>query len=271
MKPIQYSFFKSNDELKKNVKDDLMNSWKEANIVTAITKFIPGLIFSFVLILIFISLFYTSWYISLGAKKWDIDTINNAKKFFLWLKWTVDARFKLYLLAILIYVLSNPLKVGCENYFLQSAKNTNTLQIKDVFKFYKQFFKIASIDFRRKFFMFIGIVVFIFDVEVIYPASLDLLLSTFFLIGLSFVVIGVVNVLNSAVVYQVYLENPDLPRYEIFQKTKLLMNDRILAYTKLMLSFIGWDLLSIFTLFILSLRVSSYKASTKSYFYLDLL
>ena len=66
-------------------------------------------------------------------------------------------------------------------------------------------------------------------------------------------------------------DNPDMPRKQVFELTKQMMNGNKMNAFVLNLSFIGWNLLSLLTCGILSIfYVEPYRAYTIAAFYRDI-
>lgn len=88
-----------------------------------------------------------------------------------------------------------------------------------------------------------------------------------FLWSLLFIIPGIIASISYSMVYFVYLDNPDLSPMDAISKSKEIMKGHKMDYFILNLSFIGWSILSIFTLGILLLWLIPYMQVTFANFY----
>ena len=68
-------------------------------------------------------------------------------------------------------------------------------------------------------------------------------------------------------IYYIALDNPNMGIMEIIKKSKTMMKGYKWQYFVLILSFIGWEILSLFTLGILNLWLMPYMEVTFANFY----
>lgn len=270
MKPIQYSFFKNNKQLKTDAKEDLQHSWKDAILATTVAKIIPLVLIFITTLFLVVSLFYFTWYKNLGAKYWK-DTLSFGQKLFIGLQWTANARVGLLMFLILLIGVYLPLKYGMERYFLLSAKNETKVEFNEIFTGFKKYLKILGLEFQRQWpnliaFTSLYIVFRFFNLE-----RLNFLSITLLIIFAGFFLIGLYRNYKTKMVVRTYIENPELDNDDIFEKAKKLMSKRILSYIWLRLSFLPLDLLSILTLGVLDFKFQAYKESATAFYYLDLL
>lgn len=82
-----------------------------------------------------------------------------------------------------------------------------------------------------------------------------------------FIIPGIIAALNYSLVYYIKLDNPNLSSMEVISKSKEMMRGHKWDFCVLMLSFIGWEILGIFTLGILYLWLVPYMQVTYANFY----
>lgn len=85
--------------------------------------------------------------------------------------------------------------------------------------------------------------------------------------SLLFIIPGIIAALNYSLVYYIKLDNPNLSSMEVISKSKEMMRGHKWDFCVLMLSFIGWEILGIFTLGILYLWLVPYMQVTYANFY----
>lgn len=88
-----------------------------------------------------------------------------------------------------------------------------------------------------------------------------------FLWSLLFIIPGIIAAIRYSQAFYIKLDNPDLNAIECIDKSKELMKNHKMDYFLLCLSFIGWAILGIFTLFILYFWLVPYYATTLCNFY----
>ena len=86
-----------------------------------------------------------------------------------------------------------------------------------------------------------------------------------------FIIPGIIAAIGYSQVYFIKLDNPDMEAKDALNKSKELMNGHKMDYFVLMLSFIGWAILSILTLGILYLWLVPYMSVTFANFYNELI
>lgn len=88
-----------------------------------------------------------------------------------------------------------------------------------------------------------------------------------FLLSFLFIIPGIIASLGYSMVYFIALDNPDLNCMEILKKSKNIMKGHKWELFILILSFIGWSILSVFTFGILTLWLVPYMQVTFANFY----
>ncbi|MCR5501683.1 MAG: DUF975 family protein [Lachnospiraceae bacterium] len=141
-------------------------------------------------------------------------------------------------------VLLNPAQVGCHSFFLKNLEepaNLNQLTV----GFESNYKNVVKVMFFR-----------------------DLYLFLWGLIPLAGIVISIVKRYEYMMIPYLVAENPDIDRDEAFARSREMMNGQKWKAFVLDLSFIGWHLLSILTLGILStFYVRPYVQSTRAALY----
>ena len=270
MKPIQYSFFKNSKSIKEEAKDDILHSWKDAVLVTTVTKIIPKLIMFFTLVFLGIGLFWMKWYDAWGVRKWKLP-YNFWQNFYVGLKWTHTFRIWILLLLIVLVLAYIPLKYGCERYFLLSAKNEDKVEIKEMFAGFKKIFKVWGIEFQRHWLTLIGLVSLYILLRFFDISNLNFLSTIFLVVFAVFFGLGIFRGYKTKMVYRLEVENPVSETDDLFTKSSLLMSKRVVPYIILHLTFVPFHLLAILTLFIWDFKLLALKESSDAFYYLDLL
>lgn len=85
--------------------------------------------------------------------------------------------------------------------------------------------------------------------------------------SLLLIIPGIIAAINYSLVYFVKLDNPELGALEVLRKSKEMMNGHKWDFFVLILSFLGWAILGIFTLGILYLWLVPYMQVTYANFY----
>lgn len=85
--------------------------------------------------------------------------------------------------------------------------------------------------------------------------------------SLLLIIPGIIAAINYSLVYFVKLDNPELGALEVLRKSKEMMNGHKWDFFVLILSFLGWAILGIFTLGILYLWLVPYIQVTYANFY----
>lgn len=85
--------------------------------------------------------------------------------------------------------------------------------------------------------------------------------------SLLLIIPGIIAAINYSLVYFVKLDNPELGALEVLRKSKEMMNGHKWDFFVLILSFLGWGILGIFTLGILYLWLVPYIQVTYANFY----
>lgn len=98
--------------------------------------------------------------------------------------------------------------------------------------------------------------------------TISLLVGLFTMLwSLLFIIPGIIAALNYSLVYYVKLDNLELSSKEVISKSKEMMRGHKWDFFVLMLSFVGWSILSVFTLGILNLWLVPYMQVTFANFY----
>lgn len=85
--------------------------------------------------------------------------------------------------------------------------------------------------------------------------------------SLLFIIPGIIAFFSYQMIYYIALDNPNMGIMEIIKKSKTMMKGYKWQYFVLVLSFIGWEILSLFTLGILNLWLMPYMEVTFANFY----
>jgi len=85
--------------------------------------------------------------------------------------------------------------------------------------------------------------------------------------SLLFIIPGIIAFFSYQMIYYIALDNPNMGIMEIIKKSKTMMKGYKWQYFVLILSFIGWEILSLFTLGILNLWLMPYMEVTFANFY----
>ena len=142
-------------------------------------------------------------------------------------------------------IIANPLIVAGRRYFIKARKRTNT--------------KIGIIEeiFKRKNWLNVAVIMFFKN---IYNSLWYLTI-----IG------GIIKTYEYRMIPYILAENPRIKRKEAFKLSKQMMKGNIWRTFVLDLSFVGWNILSVFTFGLLNiLYVNPYKASTLAELYMAL-
>jgi len=100
--------------------------------------------------------------------------------------------------------------------------------------------------------------------------SAVIFLIVFLVLTIAFIIYTCYIELTYSMVYFLLLDYPDLPVSEIWKRSRQLMKGNRLRLFGVEFSFIGWIILSLFTLGIGILWVQPYMLATETEFYLDL-
>ena len=143
--------------------------------------------------------------------------------------------------AYLIYMfLSIPIFYGIESFYINISRGLGG-RVADIFEGYKQFFSIVSV----------------------------ILISAFFVIlwALLLLIPGIIKLMSYTQILRVKKDNPEMKALDCINESKYLMEGYKMEYFVLRLSFIGWSLLSVFTLGILGFWLLPYMETTYAEFY----
>lgn len=180
----------------------------------------------------------------------------------------------------------NPLQVGCQSYFCKGLNDVNP-QLNELGRGFKPNYKnVALTMFLRDLYLWLWSLISVIPVFI--GAVVMILLSMFVdddsAVALVIVTVVVMCLLAFALcipyiikLYQYMLvpyilaDNPDMPRKQVFELTKQMMDGNKMNAFVLNLSFIGWHMLSLLTCGILSIfYVEPYRAYTIAAFYKDI-
>ncbi|MBO4337399.1 MAG: DUF975 family protein [Lachnospiraceae bacterium] len=138
--------------------------------------------------------------------------------------------------------LLNPLEMGCDRFFFKNLSSPAEIAKNVLFAFDNSYKNIVKTLFFRDLYTFLW--------------------------GLLFVIPGIVKSYEYRMLPYILAENPDMDTKEAFALTKEMMRGQKWKAFVLDLSFIGWDILSIFTCGILSIfYVNPYRNATKAALY----
>jgi uncharacterized membrane protein len=141
----------------------------------------------------------------------------------------------------LIYTfLSIPIFYGIKSFYMNISRGLGG-RVADVFEGYKQFFPIAAI---------------------IFISGLFIILWSFLLI-----IPGIIKAISYTQILRVKKDNPEMKALECIDESKSLMEGHKMEYFILQLSFIGWSVLTVFTLGILGFWLLPYMETTYAEFY----
>lgn len=142
--------------------------------------------------------------------------------------------------AITAFLL-NPLELGCKRFFLRNLNMK--AEVKEVcFSFDHSYMNIVKTLFFRDFYTFLW--------------------------SLLFIIPGIVKAYEYQMIPFLLAEQPDMPKEQAFAISRQMMKGQKWKAFVLDLSFLGWSILSMFTLGILGLfYVNPYKYSTKAALY----
>lgn len=88
--------------------------------------------------------------------------------------------------------------------------------------------------------------------------------------SLLLIIPGIIAAISYSQVYFIKLDNPDMEVMDVLKKSKELMNGHKMDYFILLLSFLGWLILGVFTFGILYLWLMPYMSVTEANFYNEL-
>ena len=192
--------------------------------------------------------------------------------------------FVMWIVGILLKTfLLNPLHVGCQAFFCDGLENTDpplghlgrgfNVNYKNVAKtmfFRDMYLSLWSMLSWIPTLIFIGICVFALMKEDEDSAAVIIIVGVFFLL-LGLIATMIPFIMKSYeywMIPYILADNPDMECKEVFAMTKKMMTGYKWEVFVLIISFIGWDLLSICTCGILSIfYVEPYKAYTLAAFY----
>ncbi|MDE7270513.1 MAG: DUF975 family protein [Acetatifactor sp.] len=178
----------------------------------------------------------------------------------------------LIIFSVLIYLLIIPLlQVGCYNFFLENAKSGNA-GIRQVFRPFKNNFRTAALTmFLKNLFLFLWTLLGVGIPYIMLLFANNLLTLLLALLCFVLIVLPIMKSYEYRMIPYILADRPDLKRKEVFEQTKLLMNDQKMRLFLLDLSFLGWHILSSLTFRIPGyFYVNPYRYATEAEFYLDL-
>ena len=137
--------------------------------------------------------------------------------------------------------LLNPLELGCKRFFLRNLNMK--AEVKEVcFSFDHSYMNIVKTLFFRDLYTFLW--------------------------SLLFIIPGIIKAYDYQMIPYLLAEQPDMPKEQAFAMSRQMMKGQKWKAFVLDLSFLGWSILSMFTLGILGLfYVNAYKYSTKAALY----
>lgn len=138
------------------------------------------------------------------------------------------------------FIINGCLAFGYSSYFLKISRN-------ETVTYHELFSKIS---------------LFIPYILISFLTGLFVLLWSFL-----FIIPGIIASINYSQTMFVALDNPELSAMEVLKKSKNLMNGHKLDFFILQCSFLGWQILSIFTFGLLSFWLTPYMKVTMANFY----
>ncbi len=142
--------------------------------------------------------------------------------------------------GIVSLVLTGPLNLGVAGIFLGLHRRQD-FKLEDMFAGFKDFGRALVAQ------LLISIYVFLWSLLLIVP--------------------GIIAVISYSMTFFILSENPGMDAQEAMRQSKSMMNGHKTDYFMLILSFLGWGILSVFTLGIGFLFLSSYVNMSKTIFY----
>ena len=146
--------------------------------------------------------------------------------------------------GLLTLVISSLFIMGFYNYFLKVSRNEK-VEWKELFNKTDLFVPALLIT------LLVGVFVTLWSLLLLIP--------------------GIIAAFSYSQVYFVKLDNPDMEAMDVLKKSKELMNGHKMDYFVLILSFLGWIILGLFTLGILYLWLMPYMYVTQANFYNELI
>ncbi|MCB5224723.1 MAG: DUF975 family protein [Candidatus Cloacimonadaceae bacterium] len=142
--------------------------------------------------------------------------------------------------GVVTLVLTGPLNLGLAGIFLGLHRRQG-FQLEDLFAGFKDFGRALGTQ------LLIAIYVFLWMLLLIVP--------------------GIIAAISYSMTFFILKENPGMEAQEAMRESKVMMNGHKTEYFMLIMSFIGWGILSLFTLGIGFLFLSSYVNMSKVIFY----
>lgn len=148
-------------------------------------------------------------------------------------------------LALNIFLL-NPLESGCQRFFIVNHVETGQAKLGEIFHgFNRQYLNVVKTMFLRDLYLFLW--------------------------TLLFLVPGIIKSYSYRLVPYILAEEPGMNSKEAFRLSRAMMNGNKWHAFLLDLSFLGWEILNVFTLGILGVfYVSPYRATTNAEMYIAL-
>ena len=179
-----------------------------------------------------------------------------------WIITAINSFASMYVVPAII--ISGALSAGYSMYFLNLARGADGEE-----KNFKTLFSGFTNNFGRNF----GISIYIFAISLCYMAAISLCMGLSYLIIVQIIFVPVLYVfyyifmIQYSVVFFVAVDNPEYGVWQVLRETAILMKGYKWKYFKLQLSFIGWNLVSVFTLGIASYWITPYINATNVAFY----
>lgn len=143
--------------------------------------------------------------------------------------------------SIAYLIIGGALSYGYENICLNVVRGSEKVKVEDLFEGFKHFGKAFGVHIIN------GVLIFLWSLLLIVP--------------------GVIKSLSYSMSYFILIDNPELSSNEARKKSMSLMQGNKRRLFCLLLSFIGWDLLCLLTLGVLSLWITPYKRTAVAVFY----
>ena len=180
----------------------------------------------------------------------------------------------------------NPLQVGCQSYFCKGLNETDP-QLNELGRGFKPNYKnVALTMFLKDLYLWlwsllstipillgVGAMILLYMFTGAKNMVVLLVITTVLmcLLAIALSIPYIIKYYQYMLIPYILADNPDMPRKQVFELTKQMMNGNKMNAFVLNLSFIGWNLLSLLTCGILSIfYVEPYRAYTIAAFYRDI-
>lgn len=280
MKKIEYSFFAKHSNLKKLAKTNLINSWGTARFGVFIVGFLPYCLLTILSMFQYGSYNFATIMNNFQNRGMSMQALDKLALKFAWLPGQ-KTQIVLWCLIGIVILLKIILNYGSTLYYVNLANDIDSKK-SCFFVGFKSIIKILTLQAKKSIFLLIGIAGFITYSQLIKnpePTQFeDTLMIIILAVSLLAILLSFFRASKTSMVFRIMAEEENKPKKdkkstkEILALSKKLTHSRRFNYIGLNLSYIGWDLLSVLTLGLLSwLYVIPYRETTKAFFYKDLL